>query len=250
VFSVLWLCAICASAADEAGLGFEQANTLYNGGKFAEAAAAYDKLISAGSASGAVYYNRGNALFKLGQMGRAIASYRQALWLTPRDTDLRFNLKLARIRARGGTSYQDPFWRSMVQRLTVNEWTLITAAAGWLLFALLALEVWRPAFKGKLRGAKISCAVAVLFFGLCLGTALNLEVFSRTAIVITGEADVRNGPLEESPSVFKVRDGIELEVVDEKDEWLQVVDSAQRTGWLRRDQVLIFDPLAIPGAKS
>src|ERR1700722_13167815 len=65
--------------------GFESANILYDEGKYAEAAAGYDQLIAEGKVSAALYFNRGNALFKEGQIGRAIASYRQAQLLAPRD---------------------------------------------------------------------------------------------------------------------------------------------------------------------
>ena len=81
-----------------------------------------------------------------------------------------------------------------------------------------------------------------MLFGLCLGIQLNAGYFTRSAIVIAGEAEVRNGPLDEAPSVYKVRDGLELNILDEKDNWLQVRDPAQRIGWVRRDQVLVFEP--------
>ncbi|HZQ46654.1 MAG TPA: SH3 domain-containing protein, partial [Verrucomicrobiae bacterium] len=77
--------------------------------------------------------------------------------------------------------------------------------------------------------------------GVCFGIVLNNNFFTQSAIVVVGEAEVRNGPLDESQTVYKVRDGVELNVIDEKDGWLQVVDSADRAGWLRRDQVLIFE---------
>src|SRR6202034_3686015 len=83
-------------------------------------------------------------------------------------------------------------------------------------------------------------SVAAVFLGVCLAVAINDEFFTTSAIVVTGEADVRNGPLDESPAIFKVRDGVELTVTDKKDGWLQVTDPAQRTGWLRQDQVIIF----------
>src|SRR5947208_2144848 len=76
--------------------GFEQANKLYEEGKYAAAVDAYTKLLESGSGSEALYFNRGNALFKLGQVGRAIASYRLAEKISPRDPDLRANLQFAR----------------------------------------------------------------------------------------------------------------------------------------------------------
>ncbi len=77
--------------ADDSTAVFEQANKSYEEGKYAEAVAAYDKLVAAGDVSEALYFNRGNALFKTGQLGRSIASYRLAQYLSPRDPELRAN---------------------------------------------------------------------------------------------------------------------------------------------------------------
>ena len=64
------------------------------------------------------------------------------------------------------------------------------------------------------------------------------------------ETDIRNDPFDQAQSLYKVRDGAELTVLDHKDNWLQVADSAQRTGWVRRDQVLIFNLAAPSWTKS
>src|SRR5438132_12459707 len=45
---------------------FEQANKLYEQGKFKEAAAAYQSLIDRGAESPTIYYNLGNAWYKAG----------------------------------------------------------------------------------------------------------------------------------------------------------------------------------------
>jgi tetratricopeptide (TPR) repeat protein len=80
---------------------FENANKLYEHGKFAEAAALYTNLVQSGQVSSALYFNLGNAFFKAGQMGRAIGAYRQAEQMTPRDPDLGANLRFARNQVKG-----------------------------------------------------------------------------------------------------------------------------------------------------
>ncbi|HWI58183.1 MAG TPA: SH3 domain-containing protein, partial [Bacillota bacterium] len=75
--------------------------------------------------------------------------------------------------------------------------------------------------------------------GFCLGSALFQTRGTRTAVVIAREAVVRRGPLDESQIAFTVRDGAELRILDQKDDWLQVSTDLRRTGWLRRDQVLL-----------
>jgi tetratricopeptide (TPR) repeat protein len=244
-YLLVLLAALPLRATDLAS-GFDQANKLYEEGKYAAAADAYDKLSASGTASEALYFNRGNALFKAGQLGRAIASYRLAAQLAPRDPDLRANLQFARTQARGGSPYRADPWQRYLETLTVNEWTLLAAAALWLMFALLALAQWRPELRRALRPWFLASSLAVLLLGISLGAVLVNTCFTTFAIVVVGEADVRNGPLDESASAFKVRDGAELTVLDRKDDWLQILDSGQRVGWLRQNQVLILNPTANP----
>jgi tetratricopeptide (TPR) repeat protein len=239
LFLALCLAAPRLSAADLAGR-FETANKFYEEGKYSDAAAAYDKLIADGNVSAALYFNRGNALFKLGQTGRAIASYRLAQRLAPRDADVRSNLQFARARARGGSTYPINRWTAWLEMLSLNEWTRLAALAVWLFFILLALGQWRQSLQPRLRNYLFAAGALVLLWGGCLALRVNQDLLTSSAIVVVGEANVRNGPLEESQSIFKVRDGVELDVIDKKDDWLQVVDSNERMGWLRQDQVMML----------
>jgi tetratricopeptide (TPR) repeat protein len=228
--------------AEDAQSSFEAANKLYDQGKFAEADTAYEQLISAGDISPALLFNRGNALFKLGHLGRAIASYLQAERLAPRDPDIRANLQLARTRARGGSPYHANRLTAPLTYLTLNEWTALTVAAFWLFFIQLAAIQWQPDLKLRLTNGIYCAALAVVFFAVCLGYNINRDYFTNSVVVISGEVEVRNGPLDEAPSVFKVRDGAELEIVDQKDNWFQVVDPSQRVGWIPQSDVLRLGP--------
>jgi tetratricopeptide (TPR) repeat protein len=235
---LFWLFCPALSRAEPPVAGFEAANKLYEEGKFADAVAAYEKLAQSGQISAALYFNLGNACFKSGRVGRAIAAYRSAAQITPRDPDLRANLQFARNQVQGPT-LPPSRWQRWLSRLTLNEWTLLTAGAVWLWFFLLAVRQWRPGLKPTLKAYVITLTIAAGLLCGCLAAALYEARFTRTAVVITGEAVVRNGPLMVSPTAFTARDGAELRVLDQKDEWLEVSAGPRRIGWLRRDQVLL-----------
>jgi tetratricopeptide (TPR) repeat protein len=114
------------SSAAVSAAAFDSANKLYEEGKFADAAAAYEKLAQSGETSAALYFNLGNAFFKSGQIGRAVAAYRTAQQITPRDPDLRANLQFARNQAQRPTLSPDR-WQRWLGRLTLNEWTVLAA---------------------------------------------------------------------------------------------------------------------------
>jgi tetratricopeptide (TPR) repeat protein len=241
VLLLAWVAVVSFPAQSPAAVSaavFDSANKLYEEGKFADAAFAYEKLAQSGETAAALYFNLGNAFFKSGQIGRAVASYRTAEQITPRDPDLRANLQFARNQAQGPT-LSSGRWQRWLGRLTLNEWTLLAAGAVWLWLLLLAVLQWRPAFRPTLRTYVFSLAILAGFLCACVAATLRETRFTRTAIVITGEAVVRYGPLAESPTAFTVHDGAELRVLDQKDEWLQVSAGPRRVGWLRRDQALV-----------
>jgi len=72
-----------------------EANQAYKDGRFRDAAGRYLQLIENGAVNGHIYYNLGNAYFRLGDLGRAIVHYERARLLIPRDADLIFNLAYA-----------------------------------------------------------------------------------------------------------------------------------------------------------
>ena len=231
------------SAASPAGgsSGFDSANKLYEQGKFAEAAAAYENLIQSGSVSAALCFNLGNAFFKSSRIGRAIAAYRQAERLAPRDPDVRANLQFARNQVEGPT-LPPGRWQRWLGRLTVNEWTGFAAAALWIWLGLLIVLQWRPGLRPSLRGWLFTGGIIAVTLCLCLAAALYAHHAARAVVVTAREATVRNGPLDESPAAFTVHDGAELDVLDAKDQWLQVTAGPQRFGWIRRDQVTLLPP--------
>ena len=224
--------------AQTSSAAFDAANRLYEQGKFSEAAVAYENLVRSGQASAALYFNLGNAFFKGGQMGHAIAAYRHAEQLSPRDPDLRANLQFARNQVQGPT-LSSTGWQRWLAKLSLNEWTWLAAASIWLLFFVLTLRQWRPGWKQDLRTYTVVLCAASLLVCACFGGAFYLDRCSPEAIVIAREAAVRQGPLDEAPTAFTARDGSELKVLDRKDEWLQVTADSRRIGWVHRDQVLL-----------
>jgi tetratricopeptide (TPR) repeat protein len=242
-FSILFalVCAGKILAADVA-VGFSAANELYAKGKFGEAAAAYEKTLQTGGQSPSLLFNYGNAEFKAGHLGKAIAAYRQAELLAPRDTDLRANLAFVRNQVPGAT-LRESRWQNWVGALTLNEGALITAGSFWLLFALLAARQIRPALAPKLRSAtRLTAALTI-----CSGAVLVLQAAnhfnSSVAVVTSAEATARSGPFDDAQSAFTAHDGAELRVMDRHDDWMQVADAAGKTGWLSQKQVEV-----LPGA--
>lgn len=224
--------------AENVSSAFNDANKLYEQGKYPEAAAGYEKILQSGSVAPQIYFNLGNAFLKAGELGRAIVAYRKAEKLSPRDPDVRSNLQFARNQAGGGAAAPIRRWENWIGRLTLNEWTIATSAAVAIFFLLLATRQWRANWRKSFRGLLVCIGTACVFLLVCFASAIRHEFFERSAVVIVSEAVVRPGPFEESPSAFTLRDGAEVTVIGKKDNWLEIADASERTGWLQEKQVI------------
>jgi tetratricopeptide (TPR) repeat protein len=228
--------------AAEVAADFSAANELYARGKFADAAGAYEKILQTGAQSPALLFNDANAEFKSGNPGRAIAAFRRAGLLAPRDPEIRANLEFVRNQVQGAT-LREGRWQSWPGALTLNEWTVLAAAAFWLTFVLLAAKQIRPALQTRLRGPTFMAAAAAILSGAVLGWQAEAHFSNATAVVIADNVTARSGPFDEAQSAFIVHDGAELSVLDRHDDWIQVAGGAGKTGWLPASQVAI-----LPGA--
>jgi len=225
-----------AATADVNGQ-FEAANKLYAEGRHGEAAQVYEGLLAGGFTSPAILFNAGNAHFKANQIGKAIAAYIQAAEMTPRDPDIRANLKFARAQVQGPT-LQPAVWQVAVATLSLREWSLVSAGGIWLSFGLLALGQMVQTIRRPLRNW-VWAAFALTLLA-CAGLAIRYSIRpdNRLAIVKLTEATVRNSPFDESPTAFTAKDGAELEILDRKEGWLQVSDGGQNYGWIKSASVL------------
>jgi len=223
--------------ASEASATFDSANRLYEQGKFTEATVAYEKMIQSGAVSSAVYFNLGNAYFKSGRLGRAIAALRHAETLAPRDPDVRANLQFVRARVQAPTG-SPASWQQWLTALTLNEWAILTAVIVWIWLALWVLIQFRPQLTQSVRAILWCGGAAVFACGGCTYAAWSSES-TKTAIIIANDASLHNGPLEEAPTTTTVHDGAELTVLDTKNDWLQVRVDNQRMGWVKREQVIL-----------
>lgn len=238
------LALVCAGNlfAADATADFSAANRLYAEGKFSDAAAGYQKIIQGGAPTPSLLFNAGNAEFKAGHLGRAIADYRRAEMLAPRDAELHANLAFVRNQVPGAAQRENR-WSNWAGTFTLNEGAILTAVFFWAMFALLAVRQIRPALAPKLRGATRLAMVLTIFSGAVLALSAANHFNASVAVVTDAEAIARSGPFDEAQTVFTARDGAELRVQASHDDWVQVVNGAGKIGWLSRKQAEV-----LPGA--
>jgi hypothetical protein len=140
------------------------------------------------------------------------------------------------------------YWQQFIGKLSLNEWSVLTALAWWAWLGLLAAVLWQPRYRTAVRSYVMPSLVAAMFLSWFTWASAKERLQGNPGVVVSKEAVVRYGPLPESRSFYTLHDGAELQVLDQKGEWLQVSDSAQRVGWLRLEQVLFLKSDLTPPA--
>ena len=235
IFIGLLLLSIAVHAAETPS--FDDANRFYEQGKYREAVVAYEALQTAGTRSAALWFNLGNAHFKAGHVGNAIAAYRRAEQLTPRDADVRANLEFARRQVSGPTLHSG--WpQRIAATLTTNEWTVLAILPIWSWFALMIAGQFKPGWRPALRRWTWASGVCGLLAGGTLVLVLQQRLNEQTLVVNSRDTVVRAGPFEESPSAFTAADGAEFARHDAKGDWYQISDGNKPLGWLKTNAVV------------
>ena len=84
-----------ASAQDSSEKLFIEGNTAYNDGDFAKAVSFYEQTLEEGQHSAALYFNLGNAFYRLNNVAESIYYFEKANQLDPDNEDFKVNSAFA-----------------------------------------------------------------------------------------------------------------------------------------------------------
>lgn len=218
------------------GAKMAAANQLYETGRFAEAAVAYQGLVDAGAHDGRLYYNLGNAFFKAGDLGRAVLNFRRAQRLFPWDADVTANLEFARDQAVDRFEVENEgaivdLVRRLVGWTTLNE-AAISALIVWVALCGLGTGavLWRKKQRLLLYVAGIF-ALLLLLGLLSIGIKVLDEQGKPPAVIVAEEVALHSGPGEDYLTEFTLHAGAEVRVLDRRGDWIRVALPGALQGW-------------------
>ena len=91
----LFLILFFLNAQSQVEVVFDEGNALYNQGNYTEAIEKYTSIINNGSESAELYYNLGNAYYKINDIANSIFYFEKSLLLDPNNNETKNNLSFS-----------------------------------------------------------------------------------------------------------------------------------------------------------
>lgn len=210
---------------------FAKANQAYAEGRFGAAAAYYESLINSGTWNANLFYDLGNAQYRLGDFGQAILNYERALALEPRHPEAEANLQLARDEARALELRRDQIER-YASFGTVKQYTIAATIAFWSALFLTA----HVCFSRRRAGGRIALiALSLIVGGASIFAIVTLENGTRgnALAVVTGkQVQARSATADTAKAILLLPAGSEVKILNERGGWIYVALPNDQRGWI------------------
>ncbi|MBN2612267.1 MAG: tetratricopeptide repeat protein [Bacteroidales bacterium] len=214
-------------------------NNFYVNNDFQRAADTWQTVADSGFVAPELFYNLGNAYYKMNNYAYAILYYERALLLDPRNKDARFNLELANAHIVDKIEPIPQFFfnrwiENLVRTTTSNNWAILSISAFILCLILLLVYL----FSGKIAVKKISFYFALVLFLTSVAAFLSSAQRKRmieerkSAIIVAPSVTVKSSPNEYGTNLFVLHEGTKVETIDNIGQWFEIKISNGNKGWV------------------
>jgi tetratricopeptide (TPR) repeat protein len=232
------------SRADDYPSLFKQGNEAYGKARYQQAISLYEQILKGGRHSEEIYFNLGNAYFKLGDIPSALLNYEKAHKLAPGDEDVNFNIYFANSKTSDKVEPAPEFfatrwWHNIIlhysiHTLAVLSILLLIGGSGILVLYLFANVV-------LLKKAAFYLGTLVLFWGLLTAFVANRQAHYfndyQQAIIFSGSINVRSAPIDQAVTLFVLHEGTKVNILDNNSGWLKIQLANGTEGWIHETDI-------------
>jgi tetratricopeptide (TPR) repeat protein len=208
---------------------WDSANIAYEQGKYEQAKVGYIQMVDSREYSAELFYNLGNAWFKLNDQGRAILNYQRALILNPAFEEAKANLQTA-LKIVGN---DDPKTMRDSLGAYADYFPVVASASFWIavffLFGALKKGARYPTVCGFVLIAGGILFVSTLAVSIWIGSGLK---DSKRALVIESATDLKYGPAVSARPVESLQIGQPVQLISARGDWTFCRANTGNLGWI------------------
>lgn len=221
---------------------FFAANNYYNQEQYEKAIAEYSRIIEYGYHSGALYFNLGNAYYRIGAIGKALVNYERAKKYLPQDEDLEANeaflhTLLIEKQPDDAIAWYVRCFYLMRDSMPADTWVYVSLGVYACVLVLLLLCIFFQPFHLRAVGIiSMGCGILVLT-SLFTYAKIREDTHSRHCLVVAPEAEVRYSPAFNGAVAFRIHEGLSVHLLREENGWAYVRLAQGKTGWMEIDSI-------------
>ena len=218
---------------------FDEGNALYNQGNYTEAIEKYTSIINNGFESAELYYNLGNAYYKINDIANSIFYFEKSLLLDPNNNETKNNLYFSqnmtidRIET-VPVNQVSKFISKFTNVFDYNTWLLISIIFEFLSLIVFSLYLFNKNSDTKKRFFSIG-SIFLFFFIIFLILGINSKSEyekNNPAILFENRISFKSEPNERSEDLFLLNEGTKVNVLEKLNEWSLVELSNGSKGWI------------------
>ena len=236
-----------ANAQTQAEDWFKQANEAYNAGKYDTAVVLYEKILATDMESVPVYYNLGNAYYRMKEFPKAIYNYERALKLDPSNEDVRVNLQFANMSIEDKNepvpeSFIVKGWRKLRTMCSGDTWAWWSVVAFALMLASVFLFLRSRRVGLRKLGFFAGIAFLVVFaFSVVFAAQLRHSAVTQDqAIIMSPTVNAKSKPDEGGVDLFVLHNGTKVTILESSNGWNKVRIANGDIGWIEANNMLPF----------
>jgi tetratricopeptide (TPR) repeat protein len=231
---LLVLLVFCSAAFATPESLFEEGVDAFRQGNLEEAVKSWQSAFEQNYESGALYYNLGNAHFRLGHTAEAILFYERAARFLPRDKDVTTNLSLARLAVvdRVNAPVRLGIWDAVDALRDFFSLYELRLLFVWLGFASALFVIARILFFGRLHRLIPIVVIALWLLSGALFVWRAVLDAQPYAIITADKVDAKSAPDKDSKDVFALHEGLKVCVKANLAGWYNIELADGRQGWI------------------
>lgn len=227
---------------------FEEGNTAYNNGDFFKAVTLYEQTLLTGKHSASLYFNLGNAYYRLNKVAESIYNYEKARQLDPENEDFKVNSAFAQNMTIDAIEPLPESQLSQVQNslyaiASASIWSKIVVLLVWLFAIFFSIYLLNKTIKLKRLFFVLSLFSLILFLSsFTIKFFANAEQENKKyAIIFSNEINIWSEPNLRAEIQFTLHEGTKVELLDSLDEWEKIRIANGSEGWIKNASLKSLD---------
>tara|TARA_A100001011_G_scaffold41889_2_gene39490 strand:- start:13364 stop:14149 length:786 start_codon:yes stop_codon:yes gene_type:complete len=219
---------------------FNEGNKAYNAADYENAISLYEQTIKMGNHSAELYYNLGNANYRLNKVAESIYYFEKAKLMRPKDKDILTNSAFA------NNMTIDAIEKIPISQIDqINKFIIgIFSFEIWTYFTLILLWIFTILFLGylffirtilKRRFFFSSLGILLLFiFSFSITYSIDQNEKNRKfAILFSKQIDIWSEPNQQGDRLFVLHEGTKIQLLDSLEEWQKIRIANGSEGWIK-----------------